>query len=253
MGDQHRSLSPNWIRRDISSRGSLACVTVESRPPSLSLHLFHQPKGLAMKRHWLFILVLIFCAARWSCADPTASVPVDPLASPNALNVPLKVGTTWTYGHSYSYYDKSGTTLSRRGVHTWTLTAADTVSIPHIYQFIAHTDDSVHHVKVTSTVWDSTYRETADIPFTGAMTSDSLTIRWLVTLGRTSHEDVQRVPLILAQTENLYRVVIGANDVFGSDATYQAGKGLISFKAWLGPVMSGNYTDSLGLRSVVVP
>jgi hypothetical protein len=138
-------------------------------------------------------------------------------------------------------------------VHTWTLIAADTVMVPHSYQFTAHTEDSVHQVKVTSTVWDSTYHESADIPFAGTMTSDSLTIRWLVTLGRTSQEEVQRVPLILVEAGALYRVVVGEGDVFGSDATYQAGRGLISFKAWLGPVMSGNYIDSLGLRSVVTP
>lgn len=169
------------------------------------------------------------------------------------LNFPLKVGTTWTYWHSYYYYSKDGETISRRGLHTWTLTSADTLALPHTYHFMAHTEDSVHHRKVTATVWDTTYQVAADIPFTGSRTADSLTIRWLVTLGKADHGDVQRVPLVLSGSGDLYHVAVGEGNVYGSKATFQSGRGLVTFKAWLGPVMSGNFKDSLGLRTLTVP
>ena len=173
---------------------------------------------------------------------------------PVEFNIPLAVGTEWTYGYTYRWNAQDHEYKNITGIHTWRLLSDDTTSMPRTYGFVAHKVDSVWQRTRdgrTGGYIDTSYHVVQDIPFTARVSVDSITIQWPATIAQGSIP-VDRILRFVDKGTTTLRLKGIFSGAINYDALYEQGKGLVSYASSIS-VMSGAYTLTFTLTSLVKP
>lgn len=201
--------------------------------------------------------MVLFFRVRATSLAGTATGPDTPVTMPPEMvqfDFALTVGTVWTYAYSLDWHNRDTERSTIRGTHTWRLLSADTSVSPHTYGFVASISNSIAYSRrdgATGLWVDTVYVSNADVPFTGTVTSDRITIPWSSTVYNAPRV-VDSLARYVVEGTNTLRLKGVYGGAVNYDALYERGRGLVSFTSSLG-AMSGTYTQSLTLRSMVKP
>jgi hypothetical protein len=161
--------------------------------------------------------------------------------------IPLSVGATWVYQHSYRDYRSNAYTTSLRGIHTWNVITQEEDSSLTVYWLRATEIDTVtygHYVSPGPTWVETTHVRTSEVAFQAEVGTDSLYMHWTAAMQMGSRD---------RSMEWIPRYVNGASDTLAiSDevglrtAKYYPGAGLVkSTSFW--PWATGTTSETLDL------
>ena len=197
---------------------------------------------------------LVVSSAGGTATGSAATLTLPTLSELVEFNIPLAVGTEWTYGYTYRSNAQDHEYKNITGIHTWRLLSADTTSMPRTYGFVAHKVDSVWHRTRdgrTGGYIDTSYHVVQDIPFTARVSVDSITIQWPATIAQGSIP-VDRILRFVDKGTTALRLKGIFSGAINYDALYEQGKGLVSYASSIS-VMSGAYTLTFTLSSLKKP